>query len=150
MDRSARATTVSNTCACPHPVFQLSLVHTHQHVRAMLLRYGADETHELVLLLAVQLQFLAVSRAAWHGARSAARDARALLLDLPAVALHDVGHDAVGSVTLTGENFAALRARAGCATYRLAGCARAAAAPVVSNAGLAEGVIAWERHGLLE
>lgn len=96
-----------------YPVFLLRLVDTDQRVRPMLLRYGADETHELVLLFAVQLELLAVSRATRCEAQCAARGARALLHDLPAVTLHDVGHDAVGPVTMTGENFAALRARAG-------------------------------------
>lgn len=133
-----------------HPVLELGLLHTLHGVSAVLLGQPAHQTHQLLVLLTVQLQLLSVSAAAggrelvW-GIHLWQSGPGATLLQAVAVALHNVGHDSVGAVALARVHLPALGTGAGTPLPKPSG-----AHPVALDTGLAEGVVTGQRHGLLE
>lgn len=148
-----------------YPVSVLSLLHAHQRVAAVVLRQAAHQTHQLLVLLAVQLQLLTMSPTLGRrfGDRHApdtptncststtSTQSRTALLQALAVALHDVGHDAVAPVGLAGEELAALGTGAGASiALALALCVAPRFGPVARDAGLAESVVTRQGHWLLE
>lgn len=114
----------------------------------VVLRDPTHQTHQLLVFLTIQFQLFPVSAAKWGFRDRVCRQPGQLnptFLDPLAVALHDVGHDAVGSVALAREDFPALRTGT-----RPALALAARAAPVTGNTGLAESVVAGQGNRVLE
>lgn len=131
-----------------YPISLLCILHAHQRMSPVFLRDPAHQTHQLLVFLTIQLQLFSVSAAKWgRGNRVCRQPGQPIptFLDPLAVALHDVGHNAVGSVALAREDCPALRTGT---RSTLAFASRAA--PVTRNTGLAESVVAGQGNRVLE
>lgn len=134
-------------CVPSYPVPLLGILHTDQRMSTVVLRDPAHQAHQLLVLLAVQLQLFSVAYAERRG-RSRLRHTRQpdpALLHALAVALHDVGHDAVRPVALTVKDLPALWTRP-----RSSLAFNTRAAPVAGDAGFTESVVAGQGDRLLE
>lgn len=132
----------------PYPISLLCILHADQRMSPVVLGDPAHQTHQLLVFLTIEFQFFSVSAAKWvfrnHVGRHLSQPTPTFL-DPLAVALHDVGHNAVGSVALAREDFPALRTGT-----RPALAFAARAAPVTGNTGLAESVVAGQGNRVLE
>jgi len=131
-----------------YPISLLCILHAHQRMSPVILRDPAHQTHQLLVFLAVEFQLFSVSAAKWGFRNCVCRQLgqpTPTFLDPLAVALHDVGYNAVGSVALAREDFPALRTGT-----RPALAFAARAAPVAGNTGLTESVVAGQGNRMLE
>lgn len=119
---------------------------------AVVLGETAHQADQLLVLLTVELQLLCVPAAARNLSRNLLSQlglrrarCRAALPQTLTVALHYVGHNAVGSVALSWVDLPTLGAGAHASLAGAPG-----SCPVALDAALAEGVITGQRHRLLE